>query len=349
MREQILRRVKAKDLWSPADRVGEALHLLRMSGSFYCRSEFTAPWALALPAFEDCLMFHAVTSGRCWLEVAGAEVQLLQTGDFALVPHGEGHTLSSERGVAAAQLFDLPRELVSERYEVLRHGGGGETAIVVCGVVRFEHPAAHRLVSLLPKTIVVEASGPHTDWIQSMLRFMAAEARTLLPGGDTVITRLADILVVQAIRSWITRDPAARTGWLGALQDRQIGRALAQIHKDPSRAWTVASLATEVAMSRSALAARFTELVGEPVMQYVTRWRMHLALTQLKEEDASLGELATRFGYQSEAAFSRAFKRFLGVSPGAVRVDSQHSAANGRSRRTARRAAAGPERPTGRR
>lgn len=320
--------MKAKDLWSPVDQLGEALHLLRMSGSFYCRSEFTAPWALELPAFEDCLMFHVVTSGRCWLEVEGAEGRMLQPGDFALVPHGEGHRVSSELGIAAAKLFDLPRELVSDRYEILRLGGGGEATSVVCGVVRFEHPAAHRLVALLPQIIVVEAaSSPHADWIQSTLRFMAAEAKALLPGGETVITRLSDILVVQAIRSWIARDPAARTGWLGALQDRQIGRALAHIHRDPARAWTVASLAAEVAMSRSAFAARFTELVGEPVMRYVARWRMHLALTQLKEEDPSLGDLATRLGYQSEAAFSRAFKRFIGVAPGAVRAESRPPAA----------------------
>lgn len=319
--------MKAKDVWSPVDRVGEALHLLRMSGSFYCRSEFTAPWALELPAVEDCMMFHAVTSGRCWLEVDGVESRVLQAGDFALVPHGEGHRLSGEPGTAAARLFDLPRELVSERYEILRHGGGGEATSVVCGVVRFEHPAADRLVALLPKMIVVEASSPGADWIQGMLRFMAAEAKTLLPGGETVITRLSDILVIQAIRSWIASDPAARTGWLGALQDGQIGRALAHIHGDPARAWTVASLAAEVAMSRSAFAARFTELVGEPVMHYLARWRMHLALTQLKEEGTSLGELATRLGYQSEAAFSRAFKRFIGVSPGAVRNRARTPAA----------------------
>ena len=158
-----------------------------------------------------------------------------------------------------------------------------------------------------------------TDWMQSTLRLMAVEAKELRPGGETVITRLADILVIQAIRSWIERDPAAQTGWLGALQDRQIGRAIALIHRDPARAWTVASLATVVAMSRSGFAARFTELVGEPAMQYVTRWRMHVALTWLKEDAAALGEMATRLGYQSEAAFSRAFKRFTGVSPGAAR------------------------------
>jgi AraC-like DNA-binding protein len=305
---------------APVDPLGEALHFLRMSGVMYCRSEFTAPWALALPAFEDCLMFHAVTSGRCRLEVEGCDDHVLQPGDFALVTHGAGHRLASESGVPAAKLFDLPREQVSDRYEILRHGGGGAPTTVICGAVRFDHPAAHRLIQLLPKVIGVEAwSPPESEWIQSGLRLMAVEARELRPGGETVITRVADILVIQAIRAWIARDPAAQTGWLGALQDKQIGRAIALIHRDPARAWTVASLADEAAMSRSAFAARFTELVGEPAMHYVARWRMHVALTWLKEGDSPLSEMASRLGYESEAAFSRAFKRFLGVPPGAVR------------------------------
>jgi AraC-like DNA-binding protein len=151
------------------------------------------------------------------------------------------------------------------------------------------------------------------------MRLMALEARRLRPGGEAVITRLADVIVVQAIRAWIESDPAARTGWLGALRDRQIGRAIALIHRDPARAWTVGSLAAEVAMSRSALAARFTELVGEPVMHYLTRWRMNLALSALREQDVTVAELADRLGYRSEAAFSRAFKRTTGRSPGAIR------------------------------
>jgi AraC-like DNA-binding protein len=134
-----------------------------------------------------------------------------------------------------------------------------------------------------------------------------------------VITRLADIMVVQAIRSWLESDPAARSGWLGALQDRQIGRAIALIHREPARPWTVAALARELAMSRSAFAARFTELVGEPVMQYVARWRMQLALNSLRNEGATVGELASQLGYRSEASFARAFKRVIGVPPGAVR------------------------------
>ncbi|MBC8077893.1 MAG: AraC family transcriptional regulator [Chloroflexales bacterium] len=308
------------NLWPSVDPLGEALHFLRMNGIFYTRSEFSAPWGLELPALRDCLMFHVVTSGRCWLEVDGAEPRLLQPGELALVPHGAGHRLTSELGSPAAPLFDLPREQVSERYEILRHGAGGAPTRMVCGAVQFDHPAARHLVALLPRLICIATwSAPGGEWMASTLRFMGAEAQELLPGGETVITRLADILVIQAIRSWIAADPAAQTGWLGALQDRQIGCALLGIHREPARAWTVAALASEVAMSRSAFAARFTELVGETPMQYVTRWRMNVALTWLKEDDAPLGELASRLGYQSEAAFSRAFKRFIGVSPGSAR------------------------------
>lgn len=308
------------DPWTSVDPLGEALHFLHMRGVFYTRSEFTAPWGLDLPAFPDCLMFHVVTSGRSWLEVDGAEPVLLQPGDLALVPHGQGHRLSSEPGVVGAKLFDLPREQVSERYEILHHGGGGTPATLICTTVRFDHPAAHQLVQLLPEVICIEAyQSPHLEWIQTTLRLMATEARELRPGGETIITRLADILVIQAIRSWIAEDPSAKTGWLGALRDKQIGYSIVLIQRDPAREWTVASLAEEVAMSRSAFAARFKELVGESPMHYITRWRMNVALTWLKEENLSLVELADRLGYRSEAAFSRAFKRFNKVSPGAAR------------------------------
>src|SRR5262249_30084796 len=160
-------------------------------------------------------------------------------------------------------------------YEILRHGGGGTPTTLICGAVRFDHPAARNLIEVLPPTIGLAASdSPQAEWMQSTLRLMAVEARELRPGGEAVITPLADILLVQSIRSWLETDAAAHAGWLGALQDRQIGRAIALIHAQPERQWTVASLAGELAMSRSAFAARFTELVGEPVMQYVARWRM---------------------------------------------------------------------------
>jgi AraC-like DNA-binding protein len=227
-------------------------------------------------------------------------------------------------------VLELERERVSDRYEILRHGQGEEHTTMICGALSFNHPAARNLISLLPKTLLIDAlHSPQMEWMQSSLRLIAAEAREPRPGGEAVITRLGDILVVQAIRSWIETDPAARTGWLGALQDRQIGRAIALIHRDPAQAWTVASLARQVAMSRSAFAARFTELVGEPVMRYVTRWRMYVAIDALKEQGTSIAKVASRLGYQSEAAFSRAFKRVISVSPGAIRrngVTQEHYA-----------------------
>jgi AraC-like DNA-binding protein len=308
------------DAWAPVDRVGEVLHFLRMSGAFYSSAEFRAPWGLVLPPLEHCLIFHVVTAGRCWLVVEGAEPRELVAGELALVPHGEGHRLTSDVRAPAARLFDLPREQVSGRYETIRHGGDGPVTTMLCGAIRFEDPVAERLVAQLPNILVVNStSSPHAEWLESTLRLLAVEATALRPGGETIITRLADILVIQAIRSWIDHDPAAHTGWIGALRDSQIGRALTLIHHAPARPWTVAGLAGEVAMSRSAFAARFTELVGEPVMRYVVRWRMHVAVTWLQDDDMPIAELASRLGYESEAAFSRAFKRTVGEWPGEIR------------------------------
>ncbi|GAA1241066.1 AraC family transcriptional regulator [Pseudonocardia aurantiaca] len=307
------------------DPLGEALHFLRVTGSFYCRSELTAPWGLTMPDWPDCLWFHIVTVGRLLLEVAGDEPRVLQPGDLALVTHGQGHTLRSAPGTVAPDVLSIDHEF-HNKYAVLRYGGGGAPTTVVCGAVRLDHPAAHHIIPLLPEVIHVEPTrGPHAEWMQSTLRLVAAEAAEVRPGGEAVITRLSDILVIQTLRAWIELDPAAQRGWLGALRDRQIGRAISLIHRDPARDWTVASLASELAMSRSAFAARFTELVDEPAMHYVTRWRMQVARTWLTEDGATVAEVAGRLGYQSEAAFSRAFKRVVGVSPGAV-----SSAARGR-------------------
>ncbi len=216
-------------------------------------------------------------------------------------------------------VFDLPHDEVNEHYAVLRHGGGGPQTRVVCGGIRFEHPAARQLVDSLPALIHIEASrATRADWMRATLDLMAEETQQSRPGGEAVISRLCDIVVIQAIRSWIEDDPAAQTGWLGALRDEQIGAAMARIHADPGHDWSVAALADEVAMSRSAFAARFTELVGEPAMKYVTRWRMHVAVDLLRNGN-TVAATAGCVGYESEAAFSRAFKRVMGEPPRAAR------------------------------
>lgn len=303
-----------------ADLLGQSLHLLRLSGTLYCRAELTAPWAIDMPPLPGCLMFHIVTAGQAYLLAPGAATKLLWPGSLTLVPHGVGHCLRSDEQTRPTPLFDLPVEQVSERYEVLRHGGGGQATQALCGVVRFDHLAAQRLIQCLPAVVQIDSwSEDDASWLQSTLRFIAREAGALRPGGETVITRLADILVIQALRAWLDSAPDAASGWLAALRDRQIGKALALIHETPEHHWSVLELAREVGMSRSAFSARFSALAGEPAMQYLTQWRMQLARRRLYESRDSLSAVAGRVGYQSEAAFSRAFKRTFGVPPGSSR------------------------------
>ena len=303
-----------------SDPLGEALHLLKLTGILYSRAELTGPWGIDLPAFENCMMFHIITKGHCWLEVDGEEPRLLQRGSLVLVPHGNGHCIRGSLGDKSVALFDIPVEQISDRYEIMHYGGKGELTQLTCGVVRFDHLAGRQLIELLPKVLQIDSwADDEHSWLQSTLNFIAHEARELRPGGETVITRLADILIIQAIRSWIDSSPEADKGWLAALHDKHIGRALAVIHRQPEINWSVASLAKEVGMSRSGFSARFTNLVGKSVMQYLTQWRMQFAREQLQETSEPLSVIADRIGYQSEAAFCRAFKRIYGVSPGSIR------------------------------
>lgn len=305
---------------APHDPLGEALHFLRMDGIFYSRSEFTAPWGIQLPTFPGCLMFHMVLEGRCLVEIQDCKSEWIEQGNLVLVPHGKGHKVLSESGTPTVKLFDLERELVSDRYEIIEHGNGGPKTSIICCTVRYEHPSAHQLIALLPPLIKIEsANAPEQALIKNMIDLLGQEAQKLSSGSETILTRLADILLIQTIRTWIEQDTDIQVGWLGALRDEQLGKALSLIHSKPAHPWTVESLASEVAMSRAGFAARFKELIGESPMQYITRGRMHLALTYLKENKHPLIDLAERLGYQSEAAFSRAFKRFFGVSPGHIR------------------------------
>ncbi len=302
------------------DPFGETLHLLRLTGTLYCRAELTAPWGIDIPDLEGLMAFLVVTEGGCWLEVEGAEPRRLQRGSLTLIPRGTRHSVRSSPQAETEPLFDLPVEHISDRYEIMRHGGGGEITQAMYGVVRFDHAAAQYLIALLPAVLHIDTWDGDTDgWLQSTLRLISREASALRPGGETVITRLADVLIIQAIRSWLDSAPEANQGWLGALRDEQIGRALAIIHRQPEREWSVAALAREVGMSRSAFAARFTDLVGVSAMRYLMRWRMQLARSRIQETSEPLSVVATRFNYQSEAAFSRTFKRIFGVPPGSLR------------------------------
>ncbi len=304
----------------PVAAIGEALRFVQMSGIFYCPSHLTEPWGLELPPMGDCVWFHALLTGQATLEVEGQR-RTVRPGDLVLVPHGTGHRAWGRDDQAPTpSVYDLPHDYLNDQYAILHHGGGGERTDIVCGGIRLEHPAARQLIASLPSVIHIEASHSiRADWMRATLELMAEETQQVRPGSEAVVSRLCDIVVIQAIRTWIERDPAAQTGWLGALRDEQIGTAIARIHANPEHNWTVAALADEVAMSRSAFAARFTNLVGEPVMRYVARWRMHAALDLLQTSDATVAAVAAQVGYESEAAFSRSFKRIIGTTPRSAR------------------------------
>jgi len=304
--------------WTPVDPLGGVLTDLRMRGTFYCRAEGTAPWGVEMPAIPGCLSFHVVTEGSCLLEVDGA-AHPLDVGDLALVPHGRGHLLRSGPGVPVAGRADLlPQEYLGEHYSVLRVDGGGTRSGLVCGVLEVDRPGALHVLDLLPPVLVVGGQdAAHQGWLPVLLGLLTDEVRRDRPGSEAVVTRLADVVVIQAIRSWLDTG-ALEPGWLRALRDPQVGRVVALVQQDPGAPWTLTRMAGEARMSRSTFAARFAELAGEPAMRYVTRWRMHVAATELAR-GARTGELARRLGYESEASFTRAYKRVLGTTPGADR------------------------------
>lgn len=303
------------------ERLARVLSTLRMRSTFTCHAELGDPWALEMPAIADSVSFHVVTAGSCWLRLPDTAPVELRAGDLALVPHGLGHDLLSTVDARRGPRVDLlPQHYLSRHYSKLRHGGTGRRAQLVCGIVSFDEPAARELMRTLPAVLFIGGDTVSTaSSISDTLRLMASELSRPQLGGEAVATRLADILVVQAIRSWLATDPEAMTGWLRALHDERIGRALEAIHDSPGQEWTLDRLARLTTMSRSSFSARFTELTGTAPIAYLTRWRMHVAQSRLAEENITAAQLAAELGYRSEAAFNRAFARVTGRTPGSIR------------------------------
>jgi AraC-like DNA-binding protein len=284
-----------------------------MSSVLYCHATMQAPWGIVMPPLPDCLVFHIVIEGTGIVRVGDTSWEL-RPGRFALVPHGIGHELAADASAPCVDLFDLDLERVSEHFERLTIHGDGATCSMLCGAVRMTDPVAQRLAKLLPPCIHTDTwQARDADWMHHTLRLLTREAEELRAGGEVMLTRLADVLVIQSIREWLATDPQAGRGWLGALQDPELGPALAAIHSQPTTAWTVALLADQAAMSRSAFAARFSEVLGQTPADYVRQWKMHLAASWLRNGEATVSQAGQRLGYESEAAFSRAFKRVMGM------------------------------------
>lgn len=286
------------------------LDTLRLSSSVYCRSELGSPWGLHF-APRPCAVFHVLHRGNGYVRLAGDETLLpVGEGDVLLLPGGDEHTLCE---TPTAPLF---RNLELDQWGscALMRWSDQPTAIVLCGTFDIERRDLLPLLQQMPRIVHI----PHREAgaFASVLALMAAEAEAARPGKEAVLRRLADILFIQIIQRWVELQGVERCGWLGALHDPLIGKALSLIHSQPQQPWTVASLARAVACSRSAFAARFSTLTGEGPIAYLTRWRMQLAARLLAEHPHTrVSEIAERVGYHSEAAFSKAFKREVGVAP----------------------------------
>jgi AraC-like DNA-binding protein len=264
-------------------------------------------------------VFHVLHRGDGFLSLPSWPTPIpIKEGDVLLLPRGEEHTLLSQPN---APIFrDLRLDQWGECALMSWHEH--PTTVVLCGTFDFEHRGEHPLFDLLPR--VVHIRREENQRMEAILSLMAAEAEAVRLGKETLLRRLADVLFIQIIRQWVETQGAETRGWLGALRDPHIASTLALIHSRPERDWTVETLAGEVALSRSAFAARFTALVGEPPLRYLTRWRMHTASRLLRGNQLGLREVAERVGYESEVAFSKAFKREVGLTPGAYRRQAVH-------------------------
>lgn len=308
------------------DALSEALRVVHLVGAIFIQGRFTAPWCYQSPRAdtaapflepqaEQVVIFHLITEGACWVEMAGEPPMRLEAGDAVVFPQGDAHRMASEPGVAPATGARLD-VVLSRRPRLLAYGGGGATTKLVCGYLACDRRFAKLLLAGLPRLVKVpvrrSAAGA---WLEGSVRYALAEARSPRPGGAGVLAKLAEVLFIEVLRLHINEQREGRTGWLAAMGDRVVGAALQAVHARPAEAWTLESLARAAGSSRSVLAERFQQLVGTAPMQYLTQWRMLLAANLLTRSNAPLARIAQDVGYQTDTAFSRAFRREYGAPP----------------------------------
>jgi AraC-like DNA-binding protein len=309
-----------------------ALGRLRLHGAIFFRAEFTEGWALESPAAADELantlrpgaqrltIFHIVARGSCWISLVDGERHLASEGDVIVLPYGDAHRMGGAESAVCVPIFSLFEPPPWATLPVLRHGAGGDRTDVVCGYLHSEDPLFDpRLRAFPPIFVVRPPEGPASEWVRSNIDYALAMSSGT-PASHTASTRIPELLLVEILRLRLASSPAVERGWIGALRDRVLAPALAQLHSAPERRWTVSDLAAEVAVSRSLLDERFRHVLGRSPIRYLTEWRMHVAQDLLASTDLGVAQVARRVGYESEEAFSRAFKRSVGSSPSVWRA-----------------------------
>lgn len=303
------------------DVLSEILDAFHLTGVLYFRAELSAPFGVVVPEHEGAARFHIGVQGECCVRVDGdEEPRRIRRGDLLVVPHGRAHTLSDRPDRPEIGLDDAMARAGYEGEGRLVYGGGGVSTVLVCGHFAFERGVLHPLIDALPPLLHFPAGrGVDYRWLDHAMQFLGEEARLDRPGASAVVSRLSEILFIQVLRAWVERE-GERAGPVAAIRDPYLGRALNRIHERPEHAWTVAALARVAGMSRTSFAERFHGLVGLTPMQYLTRWRIEKAKVALRSPKVAVRQIAQDVGYASEAAFCRAFKKYVGVGPATYRT-----------------------------
>lgn len=310
------------------DVLSDILHSVHLSGTLLGRAEFSAPWGASSEGMS-APVFHMILSGHGFITLEGEPPVPIATGDLIMMPHGHTHRLQSDPGAPTVRFTDLMVGSPLHKPEVMRSGGGGAVTSLACGRLTFDQSEMHPLLAQLPPLIHIKEGGSGaSEWLKVTSQLISDEIRAERIGSTALMDRLGGVLFIQVIRSYVESLSPDQAGWLGALRDPRIGGALELIHGEPEKAWSIHEFAGEVGMSRSAFAGRFKALVGETPMQYLTRWRMHRAAYYLRTEGLNITQVADRVGYESDATFSKAFKRYTGKSPAAYRRSEEDSHLN---------------------
>ena len=308
------------------DPLSDVLAAVHLTGAVFFDIDASEPWVAEAPPgdsivrrifpdSEHLISYHVVTRGTCWGHVVGEAPVRLVSGDVIVFPHGDAHVMSSAPGMRGTPDIALYRPPSDGQlpFTMSMGSGDGHPAHIVCGFLGCDARPFNPLLSALPH--VIHVSDQAGGALSTFVKFALAESKEPRIGGESVLGRLSELMFVDVVRRYLETLPVDRTGWLAGLRDAFVGRALTALHRSPARDWTLEALAREVGISRSVLSERFTHLVGQPAMQYLTSWRMQLAASQLQNGMDTVATVGERVGYESEAAFSRAFKKVVGTPP----------------------------------
>ena len=320
------------------DAFSEILSGVKLNGAVFFTAEFSAPWGFSAPASKvtaamiapgaaHLVLYHLVIEGGAVVEMPDGQSVELKPGDVVIFPHGDPHHMSS--GKEAKRPFPnygIAAKINSRDLSPLRAGGGGETSRFVCGYMTCDPYLSRPILSGLPPVFKVnirtDASG---HWLENSILHLVDEAASGRVGSEAMLAKLSEALFVDTLRRYVAALPEQQTGWLTGARDPIVGKSLGLLHSRVAHPWTIADLADEVGISRSGLVERFTRYLSEPPMTYLTRWRLQLAARSLEKTSRGVAEIAGDIGYESEAAFNRAFKREFGQPPGRYRNDRKNS------------------------